>query len=146
MFGQVQSTVQDVTEIFEDFSPINTISLGLETNTKTLTDNLKSFREEVENNVADFNAQIADMMTSNYSYQFESGKYSNNIEVTYLNQENEKLEVIKEAIATVRSAVSRDTVLNINGREFARATGDDTSAYQNNKQHIENLVWGIKDV
>ncbi|MCY7157522.1 phage tail tape measure protein [Streptococcus gallolyticus subsp. gallolyticus] len=146
MFGQVQSTVRDVTEIFEDFSPVNTISLGLETNTKTVTDNLKSFREEVENNVADFNAQIADMMSNNYSYQFESGKYSNNIEVTYRNQENEKLEVIKEAIATVRDAVSRDTILNINGREFARATGDDTSAYQNNKQHIENLVWGIKDV
>lgn len=146
MFGQVQSTVRDVTGIFEDFSPVNTISVGFETNTKALSDNLKSFREDIESNIADFNAQIADMMTDKYSYQFEYGKYSNNIEVTYKNQEGEKLEVIKEALATVRSAVSRDTVLNINGREFARATGDDTSAYQNNKQHIENLVWGIKDV
>lgn len=144
MFGQVQSTVQDVTEIFEDFSPINTISLGLETNTKTFTDNLKSFREEVENNVADFNAQIADMMTNNYSYQFESGSYSNNIEVTYRNQEGEKLEVIKQAIDTVKRAVSRDTVLKVNGREFARATGDDINGYLVNKQNIKNLVRGLK--
>ncbi|MCO4641650.1 Phage tape measure [Streptococcus infantarius subsp. infantarius] len=146
MFGQVQSTVRDVTGIFEDFSPVNTISVGFETNTKALSDNLKSFKEDIESNIADFNTQIADMMTDKYSYQFEYGKYSNNIEVTYKNQESEKLEVIKEALATVRSAVSRDTVLNINGREFARATGNDISNYQNNQQHIENLVWGIKDV
>ncbi|MCO4605169.1 Phage tape measure [Streptococcus infantarius subsp. infantarius] len=146
MFGQVQSTVRDVTGIFEDFSPVNTISVGFETNTKALSDNLKSFREDIESNIADFNTQIADMMTDKYSYQFEYGKYSNNIEVTYKNQESEKLEVIKEALATVRSAVSRDTVLNINGREFARATGDDINGYLSNKQNIENLVWGIKDV
>lgn len=144
MFGQVQSTVRDVTGIFEDFSPVNTISVGFETNTKALSDNLKSFREDIESNIADFNTQIADMMTDKYSYQFEYGKYSNNIEVTYKNQESEKLEVIKEALATVRSAVSRDTVLNINGREFARATGDDINGYLSNKQNIENLVWGLK--
>nr|DAG73976.1 MAG TPA: minor tail protein [Caudoviricetes sp.] len=143
MFGQVQNTVRNVTAIFEDFNPTQTVTLGVESNTKAITDNIQDFQSQLRSNIADFNAQIADMMTNNYSYQFEYGKYSNNIEVTYKNQEGEKLEVIKEALATVRSAVSRDTVLNIDGREFARATGDDISDYQSRKQEVRNLVWGL---
>lgn len=144
MFGQVQNTVRNVTAIFEDFNPTQTVTLGVESNTKAITDNIQDFQSQLRSNIADFNAQIADMMTDKYSYQFEYGKYSNNIEVTYKNQEGEKLEVIKEALATVRSAVSRDTVLNIDGREFARATGDDINGYLANKQNIENLVRGLK--
>lgn len=143
MFGQVQNTVRNVTAIFEDFNPTQMVTLGVESNTKAITDNIQDFQSQLRSNIADFNAQIADMMTNNYSYQFEYGKYSNNIEVTYKNQEGEKLEVIKEALATVRSAVSRDTVLNIDGREFARATGDDISDYQSRKQEVRNLVWGL---
>lgn len=144
MFGQVQNTVRNVTAIFEDFNPTQTVTLGVESNTKAITDNIQDFQSQLRSNIADFNAQIADMMTNNYSYQFEYGKYSNNIEVTYKNQEGEKLEVIKEALATVRSAVSRDTVLNIDGREFARATGDDISDYQSRKQEVRNLVLGVR--
>lgn len=143
MFGQVQSTVRDVTGIFEDFSPVNTISVGFETNTKALSDNLKSFREDIESNIADFNAQIADMMTDKYSYQFEYGKYSNNIEVTYRNQDDAKMDTIREALDTIKAIASRDNVLNIDGREFARATGDDISNYQSRKQEVRNLVWGL---
>lgn len=144
MFGQVQNTVRNVTANFEDFNPTQTVTLGVESNTKAITDNIQDFQSQLRSNIADFNAQIADMMTNSYSYQFEYGKYSNNIEVTYKNQEGEKLEVIKEALATVRSAVSRDTVLNIDGREFARATGDDISDYQSRKQEVRNLVLGVR--
>lgn len=144
MFGQVQNTVRNVTAIFEDFNPTQTVTLGVESNTKAITDNIQDFQSQLRSNIADFNAQIADMMTNNYSYQFESGSYSNNIEVTYKNQEGEKLEVIKQAIDTVKRAVSRDTVLSVNGREFARATGDDINGYLANKQNIENLVRGLK--
>ena len=143
-FGQVQNTVRNVTAIFEDFNPTQTVTLGVESNTKAITDNIQDFQSQLRSNIADFNAQIADMMTNNYSYQFESGSYSNNIEVTYKNQEGEKLEVIKQAIDTVKRAVSRDTVLSVNGREFARATGDDINGYLANKQNIENLVRGLK--
>lgn len=144
MFGQVQNTVRNVTAIFEDFDPTQTVTFGVESNTKAIADNIQDFQSQLRSNIADFNAQIADMMTNNYSYQFESGTYSNNIEVTYRNQEGEKLEVIKQAIDTVKRAVSRDTVLNVNGREFARATGDDINGYLVNKQNIENLVRGLK--
>lgn len=144
MFGQVQSTVRNVTAIFENFNPSQTVSVGVETNTKAVTNNLQDFQSELRSNLADFNSQIADMMTNNYSYQFESGEHSSNIEVTYRNQEGEKLEVIKQAIDTVRRAVTRDTVLNIDGREIARATGDDMNNYLTNKQTINNLVRGLK--
>ena len=144
MFGQVQNTVRNVTAIFEEFDPSQTVTFGVESNTKAIADNIQDFQSQLRSNIADFNAQIADMMTNNYSYQFESGTYSNNIEVTYRNQEGEKLEVIKQAIDTVKRAVSRDTVLNVNGREFARATGDDINGYLANKQNIENLVRGLK--
>lgn len=144
MFGQVQNTVRNVTAIFEEFDPTQAVTFGVESNTKAIADNIQDFQSQLRSNIADFNAQIADMMTNNYSYQFESGSYSNNIEVTYRNQEGEKLEVIKQAIDTVKRAVSRDTVLNVNGREFARATGDDINGYLVNKQNIENLVRGLK--
>ena len=144
MFGQVQNTVHNVTAIFEEFDPTQTVTFGVESNTKAIADNIQDFQSQLRSNIADFNAQIADMMTNNYSYQFESGSYSNNIEVTYRNQEGEKLEVIKQAIDTVKRAVSRDTVLNVNGHEFARATGDDINGYLTNKQNIENLVRGLK--
>ena len=144
MFGQVQNTVHNVTAIFEEFDPTQTVTFGVESNTKAVADNIQDFQSQLRSNIADFNSQIADMMTNNYSYQFESGTYSNNIEVTYRNQEGEKLEVIRQAIDTVKRAVSRDTVLNVNGREFARATGDDINGYLTNKQNIENLVRGLK--
>ena len=144
MFGQVQNTVHNVTAIFEEFDPTQTVTFGVESNTKAVADNIQDFQSQLRSNIADFNAQIADMMSNNYSYQFESGTYSNNIEVTYRNQEGEKLEVIRQAIDTVKRAVSRDTVLNVNGREFARATGDDINGYLTNKQNIENLVRGLK--
>lgn len=144
MFGQVQNTVHNVTAIFEEFDPTQTVTFGVESNTKAVADNIQDFQSQLRSNIADFNAQIADMMSNNYSYQFESGTYSNNIEVTYRNQEGEKLEIIRQAIDTVKRAVSRDTVLNVNGREFARATGDDINGYLTNKQNIENLVRGLK--
>lgn len=144
MFGQVQNTVHNVTAIFEEFDPTQTVTFGVESNTKAVADNIQDFQSQLRSNIADFNAQIADMMSNNYSYQFESGTYSNNIEVTYRNQEGEKLEIIRQAIDTVKRAVSRDTVLNVDGREFARATGDDIDGYLTNKQNIENLVRGLK--
>lgn len=144
MFGQVQNTVHNVTAIFEEFDPTQTVTFGVESNTKAVADNIQDFQSQLRSNIADFNAQIADMMSNNYSYQFESGTYSNNIEVTYRNQEGEKLEIIRQAIDTVKRAVSRDTVLNVDGREFARATGDDIDDYLTNKQNTENLVRGLK--
>lgn len=144
MFGQVQNTVHNVTAIFEEFDPTQTVTFGVESNTKAVADNIQDFQSQLRSNIADFNAQIADMMSNNYSYQFESGTYSNNIEVTYRNQDDAKMDTIREALDTIKTIASRDNVLNIDGREFARATGDDINGYLSNKQNIENLVRGLK--
>lgn len=144
MFGQVQNTVHNVTAIFEEFDPTQTVTFGVKSNTKAVADNIQDFQSQLRSNIADFNAQIADMMSNNYSYQFESGTYSNNIEITYRNQDDAKMDTIREALDTIKAMASRDTILNVDGREFARATGDDINSYLSNKQNIENLVWGLK--
>ena len=118
------------------------VAVGIERSQKYVDNAMDSMFDKIDN----FNAQVSDMMSSKAVYGFDGGRFSNDIEITYRNQDDAKLDTIREALGTIKAMASRDTVLNVDGREFARATGDDISNYQNNKQHIENLVWGIKDV
>lgn len=118
------------------------VAVGIERSQKYVDNAMDSMFDRIDN----FNAQVSDMMSSKAVYGFDGGRFSNDIEITYRNQDDAKLDTIREAIDTIKAMASRDAVFNINGREFARATGNDISNYQNNKQHIENLVWGIKDV
>lgn len=118
------------------------VAVGIERSQKYVDNAMGSMFDKIDN----FNAQVSDMMSSKAVYGFDGGRFSNDIEITYRNQDDAKLDTIREALDTIKTMASRDAVFNINGREFARATGNDISNYQNNKQHIENLVWGIKDV
>lgn len=118
------------------------VAVGIERSQKYVDNAMDSMFDRIDN----FNAQVSDMMSSKAVYGFDGGRFSNDIEITYRNQDDAKLDTIREALDTIKTMASRDAVFNINGREFARATGNDISNYQNNKQHIENLVWGIKDV
>ena len=118
------------------------VAVGIERSQKYVDNAMDSMFDNIDN----FNAQVSDMISSKVVYDFDGGRFSNDIEITYRNQDDAKLDTIREALDTIKTMASRDAVFNINGREFARATGNDISNYQNNKQHIENLVWGIKDV
>lgn len=118
------------------------VAVGIERSQTHVDNAIDSMFDRIYN----FNSQVSDMMSSKAVYGFDGGRFSNDIEITYRNQDDAKLDTIREALDTIKTMASRDAVFNINGREFARATGNDISNYQNNKQHIENLVWGIKDV
>lgn len=115
------------------------VAVGIERSQKYVDNAMDSMFDRIDN----FNAQVSDMMSSKAVYGFDGGRFSNDIEITYRNQDDSKLDTIREALDTIKTMASRDAVFNINGREFARATGNDISNYQNNKQHIENLVWGL---
>jgi phage-related protein len=116
------------------------VAVGIERSQKYVDNAMDSMFDNIDN----FNAQVSDMMSSKAVYDFDGGRFSNDIEITYRNQDDAKLDTIREALDTIKSIASRDTVLNVNGREFARATGDDINGYLTNKQNIENLVRGLK--
>ena len=115
------------------------VAVGIERSQKYVDNAMDTMFDSIDN----FNAQVLDMMSSKAVYDFDGGRFSNDIEITYRNQDDAKLDTIREALDTIKSIASRDTVLNVNGREFARATGDDISDYQSKKQEIKNLVWGL---
>ncbi|SCA90016.1 Phage tail length tape-measure protein [Streptococcus macedonicus] len=115
------------------------VAVGIERSQKYVDNAMDSMFDKIDN----FNAQVSDMMSSKAVYDFDGGRFSNDIEITYRNQDDAKLDTIREALDTIKTMASRDTVLNIDGREFARATGDDISDYQSRKQEVRNLVWGL---
>lgn len=143
--AQAKAKIHSPSRLFRDNVGIyigQGVAVGIERSQKYVDNAMDSMFDRIDN----FNAQVSDMMSSKAVYGFDGGRFSNDIEITYRNQDDAKLDTIREALDTIKTMASRDAVFNINGREFARATGNDISNYQNNKQHIENLVWGIKDV
>lgn len=59
-------------------------------------------------------------------------------------QEDRKLDIIKDALNTIKQSLDREVVLNVNGQEFARLTGDDFSRYQSDRDYISNILKGVR--
>ena len=59
-------------------------------------------------------------------------------------QSDQKLDIIKDALSTIKQSLDRDVVLNVNGQEFARLTGDDISRYQDDRDYINNILKGVR--
>ena len=140
--AQAKAKIHSPSRLFRDNVGIyigQGVAVGIERSQKYVDSAMDSMFDRIDN----FNAQVSDMMSSKAVYDFDGGRFSNDIEITYRNQDDAKLDTIREALDTIKSIASRDTVLNVNGREFARATGDDISDYQSKKQEIKNLVWGL---
>lgn len=59
-------------------------------------------------------------------------------------QSDQKLDIIKDALNTIKQSLGREVVLNVNGQEFARLTGDDFSRYQSDRDYISNILKGVR--
>lgn len=59
-------------------------------------------------------------------------------------QSDQKLDIIKDALNTIKQSMDREVVLNVNGQEFARLTGDDFSRYQSDRDYINNILKGVR--
>lgn len=59
-------------------------------------------------------------------------------------QSDKKLDIIKDALNTIKQSLDREVVLNVNGQEFARLTGDDFSRYQSDRDYISNILKGVR--
>ena len=59
-------------------------------------------------------------------------------------QSDQKLDIIKDALNTIKQSLDREVVLNVNGQEFARLTGDDFSRYQSDRDYINNILKGVR--
>lgn len=59
-------------------------------------------------------------------------------------QSDQKLDIIKDALNTIKQSLDREVVLNVNGQEFARLTGDDFSSYQSDRDYISNILKGVR--
>lgn len=59
-------------------------------------------------------------------------------------QSDQKLDIIKDALNTIKQSLDREVVLNVNGQEFARLTGDDFSRYQSDRDYISNILKGVR--
>lgn len=140
--AQAKAKIHSPSRLFRDNVGIyigQGVAVGIERSQKYVDSAMDSMFDRIDN----FNAQVSDMMSGKAIYGFDSGRFSNDIEITYRNQDDAKLDTIREALDTIKTIASRDNVLNIDGREFARATGDDISNYQSRKQEVRNLVWGL---
>lgn len=117
------------------------VAVGIDRSTKFVAKSMDNMFDGIEQ----FSVQVSDMMSDNLAYSFDTGRYSSSVEMTYRKQDSEQAGIIKESLAIIKELASRDTVIKVNSREFARVTGDDITDYQNGRQRLENLVWGIKD-
>lgn len=141
--AQAKAKIHSPSRLFRDNVGIyigQGVAVGIERSQKYVDNAMDSMFDSIDN----FNAQVSDMMSSKAVYDFDGGRFSNDIEITYRNQDDAKLDTIREALDTIKTMASRDAVFNINGREFARATGNDISNYQSNEQRIKNRMRGIK--
>ncbi len=59
-------------------------------------------------------------------------------------QSDQKMDIIKDALNTIKQSLDREVVLNVNGQEFARLTGDDFSRYQSDRDYISNILKGVR--
>lgn len=59
-------------------------------------------------------------------------------------QSDQQLDIIKDALNTIKQSLDREVVLNVNGQEFARLTGDDFSRYQSDREYISNILKGVR--
>lgn len=59
-------------------------------------------------------------------------------------QSDQKMDIIKDALNTIKQSLDREVVLNVNGQEFARLTGDDFSRYQSDRDYINNILKGVR--
>lgn len=59
-------------------------------------------------------------------------------------QSDKKMDIIKDALNTIKQSLDREVVLNVNGQEFARLTGDDFSRYQSDRDYISNILKGVR--
>lgn len=59
-------------------------------------------------------------------------------------QSDQKLDIIKDALNAIKQSLDREVVLNVNGQEFARLTGDDFSRYQSDRDYISNILKGVR--
>lgn len=116
------------------------VAVGIDKSQKFVDRAMTSMFDGIDN----FNTQVSDLMGGNFAYSFDAGRHSGSVEVTYRRQDDEQMGVIKEALATIKDLVSRDTVLEIDSREFARATGQSLSEYQNDQQQLQDMLRGIK--
>ena len=141
--AQAKAKIHSPSRLFRDNVGIyigQGVAVGIERSQKYVDSAMDSMFDRIDN----FNAQVSDMMSSKAVYGFDGGRFSNDIEITYRNQDDAKMDTIREALDTIKTMASRDAVFNVNGREFARATGNDISNYQNNEQRIKNRMRGIK--
>ncbi|WP_205289496.1 hypothetical protein, partial [Parabacteroides merdae] len=106
------------------------VAVGIEKSTKYVNKAMDSMFDGIDR----FNMQVSDMIGDNLAYSFDAGNSSSSVEVTYRRQDTEEMGVIKEALSTIKELVGRDFVFNVNGQEFARATGDAINEYTTQKQ------------
>ncbi|WP_162487354.1 MULTISPECIES: hypothetical protein [Bacteroidales] len=106
------------------------VAVGIEKSTKCVNKAMDSMFDGIDR----FNMQVSDMIGDNLAYSFDAGNSSSSVEVTYRRQDTEEMGVIKEALSTIKELVGRDFVFNVNGQEFARATGDAINEYTTQKQ------------
>lgn len=114
------------------------VAVGIDMSQKYVDKAMTSMFDSVDS----FNAQVSGLMDENLAYSFNAGQFSGSVEVAYRKQDAGQLEVIKEALSTIKDLVTREVVLNVDGQEVARTTGDAMTEYQRDKQQLEELLRG----
>ena len=141
--AQAKAKIHSPSRLFRDNVGIfigQGVAVGIEKSTKYVNKAMNSMFDGIN----DFSLQVGDLMSDNLAYSFEAGRATSSVDVTYRREDSEQLGVIREALSTIKDMVARDVVLEIDGREFARTTGDDMTEYQNDRRQIENLLRGIR--
>ena len=116
------------------------VAVGIDKSTKYVNKAMNSMFDGIN----EFSLQVGDLLSDNLAYSFEVGRATSSVDVTYRREDSEQLGIIREALSTIKEIAARDVVLEIDGQEFARTTGDDMTEYQNEKLKLENMMWGIR--
>ena len=141
--AQAKAKIHSPSRLFRDNVGIfigQGVAVGIDRSTKYVKRAMNSMFDGIN----DFSLQVGDLMSDNLAYNFETGRVASSVDVTYRREDSEQLGVIREALSTIKDMVARDVVLEIDGQEFARTTGDDMTEYQRDKRQIEDLLRGIR--
>lgn len=138
--AQAKAKIHSPSRLFRDEVGIfigQGMAVGIEKSTKYVTGAIDDLVDEA----SQIDLRLDDLFDNRLNYRANLGEIKGDITHQLVNRREErKFDALSEALEVIQASLERDTVLNINGQEFARATGRDMTLYQANESRINKLL------
>jgi hypothetical protein len=140
--AQAKAKIHSPSRLFRDEVGIylgQGMAVGIDRSVKYV----KSSIENMVDTASRYAISARDLFEDNNIFDsFGFGKMRGSVDLSL--KDDDRMDRLEQALDLITDLVGRPISLNINGREFAYATGDDLVSYQNEKDFSYKRMRGIK--